>query len=82
MSKKFEFEEELKQLLRISKSIENIDNDKPLFGVEYGFSSGDLLIVFMELKEKYNIDLNKFIDKVEDYTVNNIADVLCELVVV
>ena len=57
------------------------DLDKDIFGLYYDYTAGDMLDVCMELRKKYNINLNEFIHSVDEYTINNMADALCKLLV-
>ena len=57
------------------------DFDKNLFGSYYDYTSGEMLDFCMELKKEYHISLNNFIYKMKDYTVNNIADALIEVMI-
>ncbi|WMJ85632.1 hypothetical protein [Anaerocolumna sp. MB42-C2] len=78
MDKRDEKIADLIEILKAVKECEINDLDRDLFGHYYDFTSGDMLDVCMELRKKYNIDLNEFIHSVKKYTINNMADALCK----
>ena|GEM_PF-6678913 len=45
-----------------------------LFRKKYECNAGDMIILIMELKKKYNISVEKLVDNIKEYSVNNIAD--------
>ncbi len=79
MNKRDERIADLIVILKEVKECEIDDLDKDLFGRYYDFTSGDMLEVCMEIGKKYNINLNKFVHSIEEYTINNMADALCKL---
>lgn len=81
MDKREEKIAELIGILKAVKDCEIYDLDKDLFGRSYDFTSGEMLDVCMELRKKYNLNLNKFIRSIEEYTINNMADALCRQLV-
>ncbi len=78
MDKRDELIMDLVSILKRVKDCDINDPDMNLFGSEYDYTSGEMLDVFMDLRKKYNINLNSLIHGIEDYTVNNVADVLCK----
>ncbi|MDF2843138.1 MAG: hypothetical protein K0R00_1564 [Herbinix sp.] len=81
MDKRDERIADLIVILKEVKDCEIDDLDKDLFGSYYDFTSGDMLDVCMEIGKKYNINLNRFIHSIEEYTINNMADALRKLLV-
>ncbi len=75
-------EEKIADLLAILNNVKQCeisDYDKSLFGHTYDFTSGDMLEVCMALQRKYKVSLSRFMNLVEEYTINNMADALCTL---
>ncbi len=81
MDKRDERIADLIVILKEVKDCEIDDLDKDLFGRYYDFTSGDMLDVCMEIEKRYNINLNRFIHSIEEYTINNMADALGKLLV-
>jgi hypothetical protein len=80
MEKVNDFKEEIIEILCHLLKKDNISEKKNLFGLEINCNSGDLFILLTKLSDRYDFPVNKFVEKIENYTVNNIIDVLCELV--
>lgn len=81
MDKRDERIADLIVILKEVKDCEIDDLDKDLFGRYYDFTSGDMLDVCMEIGRRYNINLDRYIHSIEEYTINNMADALCKLLV-
>lgn len=80
MDKRNELITELILLLKSVKECEINNLDGNLFGSQYDFTPGEMLDVCMKLRMKYSIKLNSLLQNIENYTVNNIADALSDVV--
>lgn len=49
------------------------DYDENLFGREYDMMPMEMVYVCMELKKRYGVDLNKLVDEVQGYSVNELV---------
>lgn len=69
---------QLLMLLERVGGFEIKDCDKNLFGREYDFMPMDLAYVWMELKRRFQLDLNEMIPRVQFYSVNGIVQAVME----
>jgi len=76
MDKREELIARLILILNVIRDCDIKDLDKNLFGIDYNYSSGEILDVCMELQSRYNIDMNIFIGNIKEFTVNNMAEAL------
>lgn len=79
MEKRTELIVEIVSILSEIKDCEVSALDANLFGFQYGYTSGEMLDVCMELRKRYGVNLNSFIRNVSDFTVNNIVDFLLKI---
>lgn len=79
MDKRTEMIEEIVSILSKVKECDISALDANLFGFKYGYTSGEMLDVCMELRKRYGVNLKSFIRNVNEFTVNNIADFLLKI---
>ena len=70
----------LQEILADIKPLEAIDENQSLFSIHNGFEARDMLITFMRIKESFKIELGPLVKNLEEYSVNNLADRITELV--
>lgn len=79
MEKRTEVIDEIISILSKVKDCKISSLDENLFGIEYDYTSGEMLDVCMELRSRYHVNLNLFIGNIKEFTVNNIADALVKI---
>lgn len=61
-------------LLQCNAESDLSDTGKSVFCSELGFVARDLAYVCLQLKQKYQCDLGKAVEQIEDYSINAITD--------
>ena len=64
----------IKEILFDVMGAEIDDLNINLFRRKYECNAGDMIILIMELKKKYNISVERLVDNIKEYSVNNISE--------
>ena len=64
----------IKEILFDVMGAEINDLNINLFSRKYECNAGDMIILIMELKKKYNISVERLVDNIKEYSVNSISE--------
>ena len=51
-----------------------IPTREKLFGINLGFTSGEIFDVLIHISKEYNINLNDYLNCIRDYSIDGLAD--------
>jgi len=66
-------EVKLKEIIQTVKVHDNLSFCENLFDRHNNLESRDMVVIMMEIKKTFEIDLNQLVGSLSDYTVNNIT---------
>lgn len=64
---------DIEEMVRTLRNIEVVDPNTNLFGVKINCAPRDVAFIFLQIKEKYGVDIEKAVSLISNYTLANLV---------